>query len=282
MSQSNKNTMPRVAAVHDMSGYGKCSLTVALPVISACGVEVCPLPTALFSTNTQFEGFRMTDFTPYMDDYIAHWKAVGLRLDAVYSGFLGSEGQIALVAGLARDFAPHWTVVDPVMGDNGQIYATYTPGMCEGMKKLAACADIVTPNLTEGAALTGTRYAGTGGSPKEIERLAGRIAALGAKNVVVTGVLRGGRLYNCVLNDFGEYCEREISLLPFNMHGTGELFTSVLCGGLLTGHTLIESVDSAALFVYRAMEYSESIEDAHERGVCFEPLLHTLAGGICR
>lgn len=271
--------LPRVAAMHDISGFGKCALTIALPVLSACGVEVCPLPTAILSTNTAFNGFVLHDFTPYMDGYIRHWQKIGLAFDAFYSGFLGSYAQIGIARDFVSAFSPTLAVIDPVMGDNGVIYTTYTPEMCEGMKSLAAIADVLTPNLTEACVLASKPYDPERVSPADIEDLARRIADLGPKCVVITGIERKDRLVNCVLDENG-YSERFEELLPFMMHGTGDLFASVLTGGLLTGHTLYESVDSAAGFLVHTMKRSRNYPDAARRGVCFEPDLHLLTGGV--
>lgn len=271
--------LPRVAAVHDMSGYGKCSLTVALPVISACGVEVCPLPTALLSTSTNFKGFTIQDFTSEMPAYMAHWRALNLHFDAIYSGFLGSAKQIAYIKEMIETFRPQYAIIDPVMGDHGKVYQTYTPEMCEKMRDLVSCADIVTPNLTEACILANEAFETVDIRSDGIEALARKIKTLGAKNVIITGLQRENRFYNCVLSG-AEYEERETKYLPYMMHGTGDLFTSVLTGGLLTGHALVESVDSAAKFVGLAMEYSQNIDGANERGVIFEPLLYLLRDGI--
>lgn len=271
--------LPRCIAVHDMSGYGKCSLTVAIPVLSACGVEVCPLPTALLSANASFPGFTLFDFTPEIPAYAAHWASLNLSPDALYSGFLGSEEQIDLIGGIIKSLRPALSVIDPVMADHGVLYKTCTPGMCEGMKRLAACADIVTPNLTEACVLTGTPYDPARTDPDDIRRLSEKIAALGAKKVIVTGVRRGQKLFNCIF-DGVSYSERAAEQLSFNMYGTGDLFASVLVGGLLTGHSLEESVDSAAAFVPFAMQKSQEYEDRNRRGICFEPYLSTLSGGV--
>ena len=152
---------PRVAAIHDMSGFGRCSLTVAIPVLSAMGVQCCPLPTAFLSTHTGgFQGFTFLDMTEEMPRVAEHWKSLGLTFSAIYSGFLGSERQIGIVADFIRDFRTPDTVVvvDPVMGDDGQAYQTYTPAMCGGMARLAELADVITPNLTEAAFLLGLDY----------------------------------------------------------------------------------------------------------------------------
>lgn len=273
-------TLPRVAALHDVSGYGKCALTVAMPVLSACGVEVCPLPTALLSTNTLFEGFTFLDFTPHMDAYLAHWQSLGLKFNSVYSGFLGSEQQIHIMMRLIREFESGLAIIDPVMGDNGIIIKTYTPGMCKEMVNLAAVADLITPNITEACILTGREYSSAELTEAESRRLCQDIVALGAKSVVLTGVLRGQKLYNCAAETGGDYFEHEIDLLPFHMHGTGDLFTSVLTGGLMRGYDLRRSVQSAAEFVYDAMEISYDLEDVFDRGVGFEQIVYKLGSGV--
>ena len=173
---------PRVTAIHDMSGFGRCSLTVALPILSAMGVQCCPLPTAFLSTHTGgFEGFTFLDMTDEMPKIARHWKSLGLRFDAVYSGFLGSARQIGMVADFIRDFRGDGVVVvDPVMGDGGAVYRTYTPEMCAGTARLAEQADVITPNLTEAALLLGIPYGelpgGEAGCRAIVERLSLEVA----------------------------------------------------------------------------------------------------------
>lgn len=275
-----KQKLARVVAIHDMSGYGKCSLTVAIPVISAAGIEVCPLPTALLSTNTLFPGFKFFDFTPQMDEIINHWKEIGFKTDCAYSGFLGSAEQIQIVKNFMLDFNCSLKIVDPVMGDNGVIISTYTPAMCNTMRDLASIADIVTPNLTEAYILTGKDYVDTEVNSDTSRKLCAEIIGMGAKNVVLTGVVRGDSLYNCTMSEDHSYFEVAVDLLPYHMHGTGDLFTSVLTAGVVNGYTLKESVESASHFVRDAMIVSNDIEDAFERGVAFEPILYKLRGGL--
>ncbi|MCL1975640.1 MAG: pyridoxamine kinase [Firmicutes bacterium] len=271
--------LPRVAALHDVSGYGKCALTVAMPVLSACGVEVCPLPTALLSTNTLFEGFTFMDFTPHMEAYLAHWQSLGLKFNSVYSGFLGSEQQIHIMMRLINEFESGLAIIDPVMGDNGLVIKTYTRGMCDEMVKLVSVADLTTPNITEACILTGREYVSAELNEEASYKLCWDIAALGAKAVVLTGVQRGEKLYNCAMQK-GIYFEHEINLLPYHMHGTGDLFTSVLTGGLMRGYDLQRSVQSAAEFVYDAMEISYDLEDVFDRGVGFEQIVYKLGSGV--
>ena len=273
--------LPRVLAIHDICSYGKCSETVAIPIISACGVEVIPLLTSIFSTNTSFEKFKMIDFTENMLVFLEHFKEIGLKFDGLYTGFLGSEKQIEYIKGIITNFRPKQIFIDPVMADNGVIYKTYTKEMCDGMRELAGLSDYVLPNLTESCILANEEYKTIDTSSNGIKKLATKIMGLGAKNIIITGIERCNKIYNCILTK-DEYIEREIELLPFRMHGTGDLFSSVLTGGILSGHSLVESVDSAAKFVYDVMEYSQTIDGYHERGACFEPLLYRLHGGICK
>jgi pyridoxine kinase len=202
--------LPRVAAVHDISGYGKCSLTVAVPLLSAAGIEVCPVVTATLSTNTLFPNFTFYDMTDHMRTCIAHWRTLGLKFESVYSGFLGSAEQIGLVMDLICNFESGIAVVDPVMGDNGKVISTYTKEMCDRMADLAAAADIVTPNITEACLLAGRPYAGPSLDKAESEALCRSVKSRGAKNLVLTGVIRGDKLYNCVLEESGKYFESEI------------------------------------------------------------------------
>lgn len=275
-----KKKLARVVAIHDMSGYGKCSLTVAIPTLSAAGVEVCPLPTALLSTNTMFPGFTFFDFTPHLEQYISHWKKIGFTTDCAYSGFLGSVEQIQIVKDFMLDFDCSLKIVDPVMGDNGVVIPTYTPEMCSQMRNLVSVADVATPNLTEACILTGREYIEEAVDSSTAQSLCTELVEAGAKNVVLTGIVRGDKLYNCALSSDNSYFEVAVDVLPFHMHGTGDLFTSVLTAGLVNGYSLPQSVESAANFVRDAMLISDDIENALERGVAFEPIIYKLHGGL--
>ena len=183
-------TTPRVAAIHDMSGFGRCSLTVAIPILSAMGVQCCPLPTAFLSTHTGgFEGFTFLDMTDEMPRIAAHWARLGLEFQAIYSGFLGSERQIGIVEDFIRRFRRPDTVVvvDPVMGDFGRIYQTYTAAMCGGMARLAALADVITPTLTEAALLLGQPYETLPAGEAGLRQITERLSLEGRRSVVLTG-----------------------------------------------------------------------------------------------
>ena len=194
-----KSVIPRVAAVHDMCGIGDCSLTCALPILSAAGCDVEPVPTALFSSHTLFPQFVSLDTTDFLTGYLDAWKKIGNSVDAVYSGFLGSAQQVGIIERLYRDYPAALRLVDPVMGDNGSMYPTYTQEMCEAVKRLVPGADVLMPNLTEASLLTGIPYAGTDPDEARIRNLIDALLGMGAKNVVLKGIDRGdGTLRNIV------------------------------------------------------------------------------------
>ena len=158
--QRDPKYIPRVAAVHDMCGYGKCSLTAAIPILSAAGCDVCPVPTALFSAHTRYRVFTMHDTTDILEGYLDAWRQENVDLDGVYSGFLGSADQVAIIKRLYREYPHALRLVDPVMGDGGEMYPTYTAQLCQAMGELVDGADVLMPNLTEASILTGQDYPG--------------------------------------------------------------------------------------------------------------------------
>ena len=275
---------PRVAAIHDMSGFGRCSLTVAIPVLSAMGVQCCPLPTAYLSTHTGgFTGYTFLDMTDEMPKTAAHWAELGLHFDAIYTGFMGSEAQMDIVADFVRTFRRGETTLflcDPVMGDHGKIYKTYTPAMCEGMKRLAELADVIVPNLTEAAVLLGEDYSfgalthDEAGYRAAVERL----SLAGKRSVVLTGVtLRKGEIGVCLF-DRGRG-ESEFIFDAFigkEFHGTGDVFASVLTGALVQGRPLREAVRLAEAFVRECARQTMPQKLPAREGVDFEPILWKL------
>ncbi len=277
--QRENDYIPRVAAVHDLCGYGKCSLGVAIPVLSAAGCDVCPVPTGLFSSHTAFPGFYMHDTTNILEDYVNAWKGIGVEIDAVYSGFLGAPEQVDLIRELYAMYPKALRVVDPVMADHGKVYPTYTPELCQAMAELAAGADILTPNLTEAAIILGEpigdEWAGTDISDEEAHRLVAALVAKGAKHVVLKGIQREGET---VIRNFvgGADCEtRELSneYLPYMLHGTGDVYASCLLAAVMAGRSLEEAVRFAGSFTHDAMIVSAKQPNFQERGVSFEPLL---------
>ena len=199
--QRDPKYIPRVAAVHDMCGYGKCSLTAAIPILSAAGCDVCPVPTALFSAHTRYRVFTMHDTTDILDGYLDAWRQENVDLDGVYSGFLGSADQVAIIKRLYREYPHALRLVDPVMGDGGEMYPTYTDQLCQAMGNLVDGADVLMPNLTEASILTGRDYPGQNLDDRQVDDLLEALLALGAKNIVLKGIDRGdGTLRNYVVS----------------------------------------------------------------------------------
>ncbi|TPF86747.1 pyridoxine kinase [Bifidobacterium sp. UTCIF-37] len=266
--------IPRVAAVHDMCGYGKCSLTAAIPILSAAGCDVCPVPTALFSAHTRYRVFTFHDTTDMLSGYLDAWRAEDVELDAVYSGFLGSPDQVAIIRRLYDEYPDALRLVDPVMGDGGEMYPTYTTRLCEAMGALADGADVLMPNLTEAAILTGRDYPGRDLDDAAVDDLLEALLSLGARNVVLKGIDRGdGMIRNYVASaSAGVGARREIAheRLPYMIHGTGDAFASALCGALMAGRGLAESARIAGEFVRHAMAHTRNQPHYEDRGVSFE------------
>ena len=280
--QRKGDYIPRVAAVHDLCGYGKCSLGVAIPVLSAAGCDVCPVPTGLFSSHTAFPGWYMHDTTEILSDYLAAWKGIGVVIDAIYSGFLGAPEQVDRIRDLYATYPQALRVVDPVMADHGKVYPTYTPELCDAMAELAEGADILTPNLTEAAIILGEpigdAWAGEDITDDEARRLTDALLAKGTKTVVLKGIQRGdGLIRNFVGAQDGSFFEVNNELLPYMLHGTGDLYCSCLLAAVMAGRTTEEAVRFAGDFVHDAMIVSSKQPQFQDRGVSFEPLLGKVA-----
>lgn len=271
------NYIPRVAAVHDLCGYGNCSLGIAIPVLSAAGIDVCPVPTSLFSAHTKFPKFYMHDTTAMLGDYLDAWREEGVELDGIYSGFLGSAEQVGAIRRLYREYPGALRIVDPVMGDGGEKYPTYTDEMCEAMKSLVDGADVLTPNLTEAAILTGVAYAGQNVDDAHVGRTVDALLEMGAKSVVLKGIVRPGekviRNYVAVAGEDGAPEEVASELLPFMLHGTGDLFASGLTAAIFCGRNLRAAVEFAGTLVRDAMAITRDQPNYELRGVSFESVL---------
>ena len=269
---------PRIAAIHDLSCFGRCSLTIALPVLSAMGCQCCPLPTALLSAHTGFPGNTFLDLTAEMGRIADHWAAMDLQFDAIYSGFLGSADQVDTVARFFDTFKKSGTavIVDPVMGDHGTAYRTCTPELCRGMRVLAENSDVITPNLTEAALLLDRPY-------EEIQRtddyeVVRRLSVGGRRSVVLTGYFsepgQTGAL--CFDRDSGESKAVQTPREPQDFSGTGDLFASVLAGGAARGVPLFQAAQAAADFVRDCIARTLAEGLTEQDGVDFEPLLGQL------
>lgn len=267
--------LKRAAAIHDISGVGKCSLTVALPILSAAGVECAALPTAVLSTHTGgFTDIVCRDLTADMLPIARHWKREGVRFDALYSGYLASFEQIEIVSGIFDMFREKDTLVmvDPVMGDNGRLYSLYTPAMAQGMAKLCAKADILVPNRTEAALLLGRTY---NDGPLTVEtagEMLRALSAMGPRQIVLTGVNFGERDYGVACFDArtGRVDFAMNERIPGTYHGTGDIFASALLSGLMRGCPLPGAARNAVDFVCGAIRRTAEAGTDPRFGVRFE------------
>lgn len=269
---------PRVAAIHDLSCFGRCSLTIALPVLSAMGCQCCPLPTALLSAHTGISGFTFLDTTDEMRRISAHWSQLSLHFQAIYTGFLGSAPQINLVEDFLRRFhAPDTLLVmDPVMGDHGTPYKTCTPALRQGLRELVAQADVITPNLTEAAILLDIPYHES--QTADASELVRALSLQGQRSVVLTGYAAApgqvGAL--CYDRDTRQVEAVQTARVPQDFPGTGDLFASVLTGALTRGAPLLQAARTAVDFVGSCVARSVAEGAGEADGVDFEPLLRQL------
>ncbi len=274
---ASHNNQKKIAAVSDLSGFGRCSLAVALPVISALKIQCCPVPTAIFSNHTGFESFFFEDYTSRMEDYVAEWKKLDLHFEGICSGFLGSAEQIALVEKFLRDFSDPGTIVliDPVMGDYGKPYPTYTEEMCSRMRQLVQYADILTPNLTEACILTDTPYKEKW-KIAEVTAMAEQLCAMGPEKIAVTGIPQGSFLANLCYEAGQPVQIRRTHRIGTSRSGTGDLFAAILIGDAVNGVPFADSVRRASLFIKRCIVSSIEKEIPLTDGVCFEEHLAKL------
>lgn len=272
-----KNQQLRVAAIHDLSGFGRCSLTVIMPVLSTMGIQCCPIPTAVLSTHTGgFEDIVIKDLTDYISPTLSQYKKLGITFDGVYSGFLASAEQIDHCLEFFSVYGSSLKVVDPVMGDHGKPYRTYTPELCRRMGELVKVADVITPNLTEAAILLGEKYPLelTAGEAKSwLARLCERVRV-----AVITGVpLAEGVIANIGYDrDAGGFWRVDCDYVPASYPGTGDIFASVLTGSLLSGDSLPIAMDRATMFTQIAIKNTYSYGLEPRNGVMFEPYLSRL------
>ena len=269
--------MKRVLTVQDISCVGKCSLTVALPIISAFGVETAVLPTAVLSTHTAFKSFTFRDLTDDITGIEEKWLSENIGFDAIYTGYLGSEKQIEIVANLFENFKTFGgkraeIIVDPAMADNGKLYYGFDEAFAKKMAKLCSGADVIVPNLTETAFMLGEKYTESGYDENHIKTLLKKLTGLGAKTAIITGVsLERDKLgaygYDSLKDKFFSYYREK---LPVAYHGTGDIFASALCGAKTLGKTIEQSTAIAVDFTVESI--IKTMKDAHANwyGVNFE------------
>lgn len=280
-----ENIVKKVAAIHDLSGFGRSSLTSIIPILSSMKVQVCPVPTAVLSSHTGgFEGYSFLDLTDYMEQHIAHWKSLNLEFDCIYSGFLGSPKQMKIVADFI-DFFGHknnLTVVDPVLGDNGKLYGTMNNEMVEEMKKLISKADIITPNFTEVTFLLNKPYKKEISEPEVKEWLI-ELANMGPKIVIATSVPdenshKADRKTNVIAYDKENDVFWKVSCkyIPASYPGTGDAYTSVVIGSLLQGDSLPIAIERGVQFITQCILASYGFKYPNREGVLLEKMLDVL------
>ena len=268
----------KVAAIHDISGVGRCSLTVIIPVLSAMGVQVCPVPTAVLSAHTGYGEFVMRDLTDFIPAALENYRRMNVSFDCIYSGFLASTEQIDHCLEFFASFPDALKVVDPVMGDNGENYKTYTPELCRRMSELAAVADIITPNLTEAAILLGEKFPEGTVDHDMMRSWLVRLSQKGPGIVVITSVPVVGSGICTIGYDKGRNSFWKVTgeYVPISYSGSGDMFTSILIGGLLGGDSLPIAMNRAAAFTQSAVKTTYSYGTPWTDGIMFEPQLHRL------
>lgn len=272
--------VPRLAMINDIAGFGRCSTTVSLPVISVMKVQVCPVPTSVLSNHLGFPLCHFDDYTSHMRDYIKVWNELGLTFDGLYCGFLGKEEQIDIVREFVKMFRPPLFLLDPVMGDHGRAYSSITETHVQKMKELLPLADIITPNITEACLLTGTPWKDGEWTMQELSGLCERLASLCLKDsvsasIVITGIRQGDYLVNFLWDD-GVYTTVATPIAGASRPGTGDIFASILAADAVRGETLLSSVQKAANFVGLCIAGSEKAGTPVQEGVVFEKYLAAL------
>jgi len=267
----------KILTIQDISCVGQCSLTVALPIISACGLETCVLPSAVLSTHTAgFTGYTFRDLTEDMPAIKDHWLKEGIRFSAIYTGYLGSTEQISYVKDIFKEVGDESCIkiVDPAMADNGNLYPAFDLSFVEAMKDLCANADYVVPNITESCFLTGIEYKAEY-DRSYIDSLLNGLNALGCPNIILTGVSYAPGKTGVVVYENGNYSYYQHDKLPNSCHGTGDIYASAFVGALLRGKNAYDAAKIAANYTVECIKYTAQIEN-HWYGAAFEPVLGKL------
>ena len=281
--------MKKIALINDLSGFGKCSLTAAIPVISVMGMQACPLPTAILSAQTGFQNYYCDDFTDRMDLFTNQWKEMGESFDGIASGYLAGSLQIEKVLYFLEQFKGENTLylADPVMGDHGRTYGIYSEELLQGMQRLTLQADVMTPNLTELCLLAGEDYKNVIAYKddvdylKRIEAICGKLLtkAKASQTIIVTGIIRRKEekehVGNLAVSGKGSYYE-ETPYTGVGFSGTGDLFSSVICGSLVKGLAVEDAIKKATYFLQEAIEEASAKRVPSNHGVHFEKYLSRL------
>lgn len=269
----------RVAVISDFASFGRCALTVAIPILSAMGIECCPIPTAILSTNGAFEGCQQFDATSQMRAIIQHLVELEVEFDGILIGFLNQEEQVPIVIEFLRQCknANTTVILDPIMGDNGKMYSVTSKQMPKLLIELFPYVDLLTPNLTEAALLTSGAYNNEFATEEMINEYAWRLEKMGVPSTIFTGCLENNHIINYISQGSANKIKKVgTQQIGTGRCGTGDVFSSVLCGKLMNGETLEDATQSAVAFLKRTLEYTEQTGNPARNGVCFEPFLHEL------
>lgn len=275
----------KIALVNDVTGFGRCSIAVMAPIVSAMKIQAVIVPTAILSVHTQFPVYYFDDYTPKMRDYIKTYKELQLSFDAIATGFMGSTEQIDIVIDFIKSFKTdhNFVLVDPVMGDYGKLYKTYTPDMCEKMKELVQYADFITPNLTELCILLGREYPGERIALEKIHQMCKELAKMGPKYIVVTGInLSKTQIANYIFSSDDSEADEDdfriviVDRIGGDRSGTGDVISAIIAGMYMNGHSVYESVKKAADFVSKCIRYCEENKVPNHYGLSFEMFIGEL------
>ncbi len=270
--------MKKIAVVNDLSGLGKCSLTVALPIISALGIECCPVPTAVLSNQTGYDDFYCVDFTSELPSYIDIWEKQNVKFDSLLTGYLASEEQVDIILDFIDKFGENTLVfVDPIMADDGKIYDTYNESLCRKVKLLTKKANIIIPNLTELCILCDENYSEINSNltVEKVSSLASSLLSDTLKTVIVTGVKMNGEIVNVIVEKDAVETVTETHLKG-SFSGTGDIFASVVCGEITNGKSVKDAVLLATKFIVKSIESTETDKDYEPAGVNFQTQLGML------
>lgn len=279
MKKQEVTPLKKIAVINDISGFGKCSLAVSLPIISALGIECNPIPTAILSNQTGYDDFYSVDFTENMTPYIDVWKKQNVHFDAILTGYLASEKQVDIILDFIEHFKSENTLVfvDPIMADDGVLYDTYDKKLCEKVKILTKKADIIAPNLTELCILCGADYneISKENNIEKITEIASSLLNETTKTVIITGVKTGNEICNIIVEK-GSVNLVKSRLLNGSYSGTGDIFSSIVCGGITKGMNIFDAVKLATDFIYNSIKSTPSELDYEPNGVNFQKHLEML------
>lgn len=275
--------MKKIAVINDISGFGRCSLTAAIPVISALGVECCPLPTAVLSNQTGYKSYHCIDLTDELESYVDEWKKLGYKFDAILTGYIASAKQADLILKFIDDFKTENTklIVDPVMADDGKIYGTYSKELCKKVVEISRKANIITPNITELCILTGTNYETIISKKDEslylnyVADIAKALLSDNLRSIIVTGVVTSGSICNILVEKDGISVARS-EIFGGSYSGTGDLFASVISAEVAKGTSLVYAIELATKFLEKSIKSSFREGTDRNDGVNFEKCLEML------